>query len=87
MTHDSTEAVFKAQREAVQHIHPQRLMRVTLECAHHRLLPWNLTGTGIGSQTLCVICPDQPVRTVVDIQETGVLSDIGVRRASEEGSQ
>ncbi len=23
-------------------------------------LPWNVTGTGIGSYTLCSVCPDRP---------------------------
>jgi len=74
-------AVANASTEARAFRHPQRLMRVTLECAHLRLLPWNVTVTGIGSHTLCQVCPDKPSRTVVNIEETGVLSDEGVREA------
>lgn len=77
----NVDAIFKAQREARAHQHPQRLMRVTLECSHLRLLPWNVTGTGIGSRTMCPVCPDKPSRIVVGIEETGVLSDQGARRA------
>ena len=51
----------------------QRSMRVTLECGHFRLLPWNVTLTGIGSETSCFICPARPVRTVVNIEETGII--------------
>jgi hypothetical protein len=59
---------------------PQRAMRVTLECAHLRLMSAIATVMGIGSQTTCRICPigddGYPVtRTVVNIEETGVLHD------------
>jgi len=82
----NVDAISKAQQEARAHRHPQRLMRVTLECSHLRLMPWNVTGTGVGSHTLCPVCPDRPARIVVGIDETGALSDQGARRAAQEGS-
>lgn len=83
MTLNRTDAIVKASQEAQNFRHPQRLMRVSLECGHARLLPWNVTGTGVGSYTLCSVCPDRPERLAVNIEETGVLSDQGARRAAE----
>lgn len=83
MIHDRTDAVVKASRDAQNFRHPQRLMRVSLECGHVRLLPWNVAGTGIGSYTLCSVCPDRPQRAAVNLEETGVLSDQGARRSAE----
>ena len=58
--------------------HPQRAMRVLLECGHLRLMPNIATATGVGSHTACGICPKdgdgrRPTRLVVDIAETGEL--------------
>lgn len=51
---------------------PRRAMRTTLECGHYRLLPWNVTVTGIGSYTACFVCADRPSRLVVNVEETGI---------------
>jgi hypothetical protein len=60
--------------EAARHLtHPMRSMRVTMECGHLRLLPWNVTLTGIGSHTGCNICGDNVERLVVNVEETGTL--------------
>lgn len=75
MSQKSVAGIMQDNEAARQHRHPQRAMRVVLECAHMRLMSWNVTVTGIGSHTMCPICPDKPTRQVVDIQETGVLSD------------
>ena len=69
----SSESIAAAVAEAEAHRQPRRAMRVTLECAHLRLLPWQDTIMGIGAQTGCLICPDRPTRVVVNIEETGVL--------------
>jgi len=58
--------------EAIALRHPQRTMRVTLECGHLRLLPWSSTVLGIGASTLCRLCADAD-RLVVNVEETGVL--------------
>lgn len=55
-----------------------RSMRVTLECAHMRLMPRLDTIMGIGARTACMICPMTETgtwqsRLVVNIEETGVL--------------
>lgn len=52
----------------------QRAMRVTLECSHLRLMPYINTIMGIGSWTMCTVCP-QDMRRVVNIEETGKLFD------------
>jgi hypothetical protein len=58
--------------------HPQRLMRITLECGHYRLMEaCNCTGGGIGWSTACKLCEEsqskQVVRLIVNVEETGVL--------------
>ena len=54
--------------------HPERLMRITLECAHFRLQTWqNVGGGGIGFHTNCHVCPDKASRLIVNMEETGVL--------------
>ena len=56
--------------------HPERAMRVLLECGHLRLMPYIDTAMGVGSFTGCVFCAVNGVwgsRLVVDIAETGVL--------------
>ncbi len=55
--------------------HRQRAMRVTMECGHLRLMPFIDTVMGIGSMCGCQVCPDHPARTVVNVEETGVLHD------------
>jgi hypothetical protein len=60
---------------------PMRAMRVTLECGHLRLMPAIGTAMGIGAKAACQICPAasngySPTRTVVNIEETGVLHDL-----------
>lgn len=59
--------------EAAALRHPMRLMRVTLECGHLRLIPHINTVMGIGAHTTCGICPDEPGRLVVNVEETGRL--------------
>lgn len=58
--------------------HPQRLMRITLECGHYRLMEAiNCTAGGIGWSTACKICEEnqgkQVTRLIVNQEETGVL--------------
>jgi electron transfer flavoprotein alpha/beta subunit len=69
-----------ALEEAAALRHPQRAMRVTLECGHLRLMPWIGTVMGIGAQTSCAICPKSedsypPSRVVVNCEETGTLHE------------
>lgn len=65
--------------------HPQRAMRVTLECGHLRLMPYINTVMGIGAFTNCRICPPQPNgRLVVNREETGLLFDEGMDRHESE---
>lgn len=52
---------------------PKRAMRVFLECGHIKLMQWNLTVAGIGASTLCPVCPGEPGRMAVKIEETGVM--------------
>jgi len=77
--------VFAANEEARALRHPQRSMRVTLECAHMRLMSANATAMGIGASTMCPICPDKPTRLVVNIEETGILDEefFAMRRRTE----
>jgi hypothetical protein len=51
--------------------HPDRLMRITLECAHMRLMPFQDALGGIGWSTNCKIC--NVSRLIVNQEETGVL--------------
>lgn len=55
--------------------HPERMMRITLECGHFRLMQWQQCGVGgIGFHTNCDICAPIPVtRLIVNMEETGVL--------------
>ena len=78
----------RAVDEARALTHPQRAMRVLLECGHLRLMPWNATVMGIGAQTACGICPapeGKPhiVRLVVDVAETGVLHESWAREGGQ----
>ena len=57
--------------EAARFEHPLRKMRITLDCAHMRLIPWIDTILGIGASTHCNIC--NVTRLVVNQEETGVL--------------
>lgn len=74
------EAVVRAVDAARRHEHPFRAMRVTLECAHLRLMPWNGTVMGIGAFTSCGVCPESPERVVVNVEETGVLHESAMKR-------
>lgn len=76
----TSEEIIEAVNEARDLRHPHRSMRVTLECAHHRLMPFINTVMGIGAQTACSICPPESdghtqARTVVNVEETGFLDD------------
>jgi hypothetical protein len=51
--------------------HPERLMRVTMECAHMRLMTFRNSIGGIGFNTTCNIC--SVARVIVNVEETGVL--------------
>lgn len=53
--------------------HPERLVRLTLECAHLRLEQFQncMPGTSIGWSTTCNICGVS--RAIVNQEETGVL--------------
>lgn len=59
--------------------HPDRLVRITLECAHYRLMLARDCLGGIGWSTACNICPPspetgyRPARLIVNQEETGVL--------------
>jgi hypothetical protein len=69
---------FKNIREEIaraeRHEHPERLMRITLECGHFRLQQWQNAVGGIGFHTNCNICSAVPVtRLIVNMEETGVL--------------
>jgi hypothetical protein len=70
----------RALDEAAAGTHTHRAMRVTLECAHLRLMPWISTVMGIGAQTGCAICPRDEhgytaSRIVVNVEETGTLHE------------
>ena len=71
----SLEDIYQANQAAREHRHPQRAMRVTLECGHMRLMSWHSSAMGISASTICLICVDQPSRLVVNLEETGILSD------------
>jgi hypothetical protein len=57
--------------------HPMRLLRITLECGHFRLMPWQDCLGGIGWSTQCNICTEakgsQVGRQIVNVEETGAL--------------
>lgn len=59
--------------------HPRRAMRVTLECGHLRLMPWNTSVMGIGAYAGCKLAPcagpdgELADRMVVNMEETGTL--------------
>ena len=58
--------------------HPERLLRITLDCGHLKLTEARIMETGgIGWSTGCHICPADPgqvcVRKIVNVEETGVL--------------
>lgn len=58
--------------------HPQRQMRITLNCGHLRLMKFiHCTAGGIGWSTACEICEEiqgkQVIRQIVNQEETGVL--------------
>jgi hypothetical protein len=66
------------QESAARFEHPERLMRITLECGHFRLQQFIVAATGgIGWSTACKICEEtqgkQVVRVIVNVEETGTL--------------
>ena len=65
------DAMFKEIEDCRNLVHPMRTMRVTLECGHLRLLPYNWTVMGIGAITGCLVCEDTPARRVMNVEETG----------------
>jgi hypothetical protein len=72
--------VVAAMRQAKELKHPMRAMRVTMECGHLRLTPEINTRMGIGTYTICRICPTPEGETVasrqvVNVEETGILHD------------
>lgn len=63
---------------AERHQNPNRLMRITLECGHFRLMPWRDCNVGgIGWSTQCNMCTEdqgrQVSRQIVNQEETGTL--------------
>lgn len=66
----------EAATQAALFEHPERAMRVVLECAHMRLMPWHVANqSSIGASTLCRVCSGGPSRLIVEVQETGVLDE------------
>lgn len=70
--------IIEEQELAAKFQHPERLMRITLECGHLRLQQFLVAATGgIGWSTACKICEEiqgkQVVRVIVNVEETGVL--------------
>ncbi len=59
------------QESAARLEHPERLMRITLECAHLRLMPFVDSLGGIGWSTQCNIC--NVGRVIVNVEETGAI--------------
>jgi hypothetical protein len=59
------------QESAAKYEHPERLLRITLECAHMRLMKFIDSLGGIGWSTHCNIC--DTTRKIVNVEETGVL--------------
>lgn len=68
----TTKQIIDAVESAARLQHPQRAMRITLECGHIKLGAWNMCVMGIGAFSGCALC-DDVVRLVVNMEETGVL--------------
>lgn len=68
-TYESMLAEVEAARTGT---HPHRLMRVTLDCGHYKLMPKIDTAMGIGAFTGCRYCPVGTDPMVVNVEETGV---------------